>query len=156
MLNISVCLGPELSGIHCSRKTSSTNAEEASLLVSASVRIVVFFFFNWGGISTCRSGSFGPAGARGCCAGGACLSAAGLSPCGALGRVCPLPKNDQVTRLELCHSSRGRESTKVMENKTLIFLTSCVTSKVQLIYTRGILFINQTCSPAMHLMRIIK
>lgn len=70
--------------------------------------------------------------------------------------MCPLPENDQVTRLELCHSSRGRESTKVMENKTLIFLTSCVTSKVQLIYTHGMPFINQACSPATHLMRTIK
>ena len=70
--------------------------------------------------------------------------------------ACPRPENGRVTRLELRRSSRGREGAKVMENKTLIFLTSCVTSKVQLIYTHGILFINQACSPAMHLMRTIK
>lgn len=70
--------------------------------------------------------------------------------------MCCLSEDDRVTRLELCHSSRGRESTKVMENKALIFLTSCVTSKVQLIYTRGVLSVNQACSPAMHLMRTIK
>lgn len=50
--------------------------------------------------------------------------------------MCCLPEDDRVTRLELCHSSRGRESTKVMENKALISLTSCVTSEVRLIYPR--------------------
>lgn len=80
------------------------------------------------------------------------LSAAGLRP----GDLRCLSENDRVTRLELCHSSRGRESAKVMENKTLIFLTSCVTSGAQLIYTPGTPSVNQARSPAMHLMRTIK
>lgn len=112
VLNISAFLGPGLREIGCSSSTSSTRgraAPEGCVLKQ-------------GGASTCKGELESRA------ALGKLHPKAGQSPW-----MCLLfPRAIELHALSFAIVAEEGESTKVMENKTLIFRTSCVTSKLQL------------------------